>query len=163
WCRIAAAFPELPPEPGPLAARRRERLRRLASRALANGRWNALLEGEDPGAAPTMFVTAHIGALQALRYVLRSRGVPAATVIGRFNLDRTLPVRTDRIFDRRHPIDFPHAVAATQPHRLRSALKRGSLVAAADMPESESRPFPILGGRVRLDPRPFRLARAARV
>src|SRR5262249_41388773 len=29
WRRIAAAFPELPPEPGPLAARRRERLRRL--------------------------------------------------------------------------------------------------------------------------------------
>src|SRR5262249_62264763 len=43
------------------------------------------------------------------------------------------------------------------------ARKRGSLVAAADMPEGESRSFPILGGRVLLDPRPFRLARAAGV
>jgi hypothetical protein len=42
-------------------------------------------------------------------------------------------------------------------------LKRGSLIVAADLPERESRPASILGGRVLLDPRPFRLARAADV
>jgi hypothetical protein len=163
WQRIALAFPDLPTDPGPPAADRREKLHRLASRALATGRWKTRLDREPPGPEPAMYVSAHIGSLQALRYALRARGVPAASVIGRFNLDRTIPARTDPIFDRRFPVDFPHALASTHPHRLRSALKRGSLIVAADMPGRESRTAAILGGRVRLDPRPFRLARAARV
>ncbi len=163
WLQIAQAFPELPPNPGPHAAQRRQKLHRLASRALATGRWKTRLEGEPPGPEPAMYVSAHVGALQALRYALRARGVPAASVIGRFNLDRTIPARTDPIFDRRFPVDFPHALPSTHPHRLRNALKRGSLIVAADMPERESRPAAILGGRVSLDLRPFRLARAARV
>ena len=163
WQRIAQAFPDLPPDPGPRAAANREKLHRLASRALATGRWKTRLDGEAPDPAPAIYVSAHIGALQALRYALRARGILAASVIGRFNLDRTIPARTDPIFDRRFPMEFPHALASTHPHRLRSALKRGSLIVAADMPERESRPAAILGGRVALDLRPFRLGRAARV
>jgi hypothetical protein len=163
WRLIATAFPLLPAGAGPEAARRRERLHRLASRALASGKWKTRLEGEPPGPGPAVFVTAHIGALQALRYVLRVRGIPAASVIGRFNLDRTVPARSDPSFDRRFPMDFPHALPSTLPHRLRKALARGSLIAAADLPEGPSRPAEILGGRVSLDPRPFRLARLARV
>jgi hypothetical protein len=163
WRRIAAAFSELPSDPGPPAAKRRQRLARLASRALATGRWATKLEGEAPGPEPAVFVSAHIGALQALRYALRARGVPVASLIGRYNLDRTVTSRTDTIFDRRFALDFPHALPTTHPHRLRSALKRGSLIAAADLPEGAARPAPILGGSVPLDPRPFRLARAARV
>src|SRR5262245_18400334 len=163
WRRIAQAFPELPPDPGPRAADRREKLHGRASRALATGGWKTRLDGEPPALEPALYVSAHIGALQALRYSLRARSVPAASVIGRFNLDRTIPARTDPIFDRRFPMDFPHALASTHPHRLRSALKRGSLIVAADMPARESRPAEILGGRVLLDPRPFRLAWVAGV
>ena len=163
WREIAAAFPGVPPDPGGLAARRRARLARLASRALATGRWKTALDGEAPGPEPTVYVTGHIGALQALRYVLRSRGVPVASVIGRFNLDRSVTARTDPIFDRRHPLDFPHALPTTRPHRLASALATGSLILAADFPEGPFLEAELLGGTVRLDPRPFRLARAAGV
>lgn len=163
WREIAGAFPGVPTDPGPLAAHRRARLARLASRALATGRWKAALEGEAPGPEPTVYVTGHIGALQALRYVLRSRGVPVATVIGRFNLDRSVTARTDPIFDRRHPLDFPHAMPSTHPHRLASALSRGSLIVAGDLPEGPYVEAEVLGGRVRFDPRPYRLARAVGV
>lgn len=164
WREIAEAFPGVPRDPGRLAARRRVRLARLASRALATGRWNTALDGEPARREPTVYVTAHIGAMQALRYVLRSHGVPTASVIGRFNLDRSVTARTDPIFDRRHPLDFPHALPSTHPHRLATALSTGSLILAADLPEGP--PFleaAVLGGIVRFDPRPFRLARTVGV
>lgn len=163
WREVAAAFPGLARDPGPGAARARARLHRLAARALATGRWKTRMEGEPPTAGPAVYVTAHIGALQALRYALRARGIAAATVIGPFNLDRTDAARADRIFDRRHALDFVHALPSTAPHRLRSALRRGSLILAADLPGGRAVEVPLLGGTVRLDPRPFRLARAARV
>jgi lauroyl/myristoyl acyltransferase len=110
-----------------------------------------------------VYVTAHIGSMQALRYALRARGVPAATVLGPYNLDRSQAIPQDRVFDRRHALDFPHALPSSAPHRLREALKRGSLVAAGDMPERDGVPARVLGGPALLDPRPFRLARVARV
>jgi hypothetical protein len=163
WREVAAAFPDLPTDPGSAAARARARLHRLAARAQATGRWNVRVEGEPPAAAPAVYVTAHLGALQALRYVLRARGIAAASVIGPFNLDRTDPARADRVFDRRHPLGFPHALPSGAPHRLRSALRTGSLIAAADLPGARCVDAPLLGGTVRLDPRPFRLARATGV
>lgn len=163
WREIAGAFPGVPRDPGGLAARRRARLARLASRALATGRWKTALDGAAPGPEPTVYLTGHIGALQALRYVLRSRGVPVASVIGRFNLDRSVTARTDPIFDRRHPLDFPHALPSTRPHRLAGALSTGSLILAADFPEGPFVEAELLGGSVRLDPRPFRLARTVGV
>lgn len=163
WREIAGAFPGVPRDPGRLAARRRARLARLASRALATGRWTTALDGEAPRREPTVYVTAHIGALQALRYVLRSYGAPTASVIGRLNLDRSVTARSDPIFDRRHALDFPHALPSTRPHRLVSALSRGSLIVAGDLPEGPFLEAAVLGGIVRLDPRPFRLARAAGV
>lgn len=161
WREIAEAFPGVPSDPGRLAARRRARLARLASRALATGRWKTELEGEPPGPEPTVYVTGHVGALQALRYVLRSRGIPVASVIGRLNLDRTVTARSDPIFDRRHSLDFPHALPSTRPHGLARALRAGSLIVAADLPEGPFAEAPFLGATVQLDPRPFRLARAA--
>jgi len=107
-------------------------------------------------------VTAHIGSMQALRYALRARGVPAATVLGPHNLDRTQAIPQDRVFDRRYALDFPHALPSSATHRLRSALKRGSLLAAGDLPERGGVPAKVLGGPALLDPRPFRLARVAR-
>jgi hypothetical protein len=111
-----------------------------------------------------VYVTAHLGSLQALRYVLRSRGAAAATVHGPYNLDRTRAVQDDRVFDARYELDFPHALPADRAHRLRSALERGSLILAADLPPAHGAAFAeVLGGRVALDARPLRLARAARV
>lgn len=111
-----------------------------------------------------MYVSAHLGSLQGLRYTLRALGVPAATVLGPHNLSRAEPERQDRVFDARHPVDFPHAFPASAVHRLRGALKKGSLILAADLPTPGiGIPVPFLGGRSLLDPRPFRLARAARV
>ncbi len=163
WRALASAYPGLPKDPGRAAARRRAKLGRLASRALASGRWGLRLDGNPPDAAPCVYVTAHIGSLQAPRYALRARGVPAATVLGPYNLDRTRAIPQDRVFDRRHGLDFPHALPSSAAHRLRSALRRGSLIVAGDMPERDAVPARILGGPARLDPRPFRLARVARV
>lgn len=167
WRELASVYTDLPASPGPRAAARRARLARVASRALSTGRWNLRLdlEGEALSSAPCVYATAHIGSLQSLRYALRARGVPAATVLGPHNLDRTRAIEQDRVFDRRYALAFPHAFPASAAHRLRSALRRGSLIAAADLPEDGSGGMPahLLGGPAWIDPRPFRLARVAGV
>jgi hypothetical protein len=164
WREIASAFPGLPRDPGPAAARARLRLGRRWSRALATGRWRVRLDGEPPAASPAVYATAHIGSLQALRYVLRARGVPAAIVLGPHNQDRSRYVQDDAVFDRRYAVDFPHALPADRAHRLATALERGSLILAADLPPAPGPAFAdVLGRRVALDTRPLRLARAARV
>jgi hypothetical protein len=163
WDRLATAFPMLPARPGLHAARARQRLHRLCARALRTGRWDARLEGDPPELTPAVYVTAHFGALRALRYTLRARGVAAAIAIGPHNLEREEGERQDRIFDARHALDFPHVFEAARVHRLRAALRRGSLLLAADLPASAAADEPLLGGRVSLDPRPLRLARAAGV
>jgi hypothetical protein len=163
WRELRTAFPELPAAAGQRAAGRRLLLARLASLRLRLGRWQSRVAGDSPRACPTVYVSAHFGSLQALRYTLRARGVPVATVLGPHNLERSESARQDRVFDARHPIAFPHVLPAAQVHRLRTALRSGSLVLAADLPEGRGVAFPLLGGTVALDPRPFRLARAARV
>jgi len=163
WRELARTYTLLPADPGPAAARARARLARLASRALSTGRWNLRLEGGPPSPEPCVYVTGHLGSMQALRYALRARGVAVANVLGPHNLDRTQAIAQDRVFDRRHALDFPHAFPSSAVHRLRSALKRGSLVAAADLPPEGGMRVPLLGGPALVDPRPFRLARAARV
>ena len=163
WRELTETFSELPSGPGPLAARRRALLARLAARSLASGRWPAELRGDPPSDKPTVYVSAHIGSLQALRYSLRARGVPMANVLGPFNLDRSDAERQDRVFDRRYPIAFPHFFPAASAHRLRTALRSGSLIAAADLPARGGIEEALLGGLVRLDPRPFRLARTVGV
>jgi len=162
WRELSGRFPELTPDPGRLAARNRARLSRLAARSLASGRWGVELDGDPPLGEPTVYVSAHIGSLQALRYCLRARAIPAATLLGPFNLERSAAERQDRAFDRRHPVAFPHFFPAASVHRLRTALRSGSLIAAADLPARAGLEESLLGGFVRLDPRPFRLARTAR-
>ena len=166
WKALRRAFPRLPAAAGPRAAARRVLLARLAARRLRTGRWGARIEGEAPGPAdgPTVFVSAHLGSLQGLRHTLRALGVRAATVLGPHNLERREAARLDRLFDATHPLDFPHFFEASAVHRLRTALRKGSLILAADLPEpAEGVAVPLLGGRALVDPRPFRLARAARV
>lgn len=166
WKELRRAFPRLPAGAGPRAAARRMLLARLAARRLRTGRWAGRIEGDapDPADGPAVFVSAHLGSLQGLRYALRAMGIPVATVLGPHNLQRPEAERQDRAFDTRHPLGFPHVLPASAVHRLRTALRKGSLVLAADLPApGDSIPAPLLGGRVMLDPRPFRLARAAGV
>ena len=163
WDELGEAFPDLPRGLGAEAARSRRRLQDLCSRALRSGRWNVHVEGPLPSAGPAVYVSAHVGGLQALRYVLRARGVPAATVLGPHNLERSEAERQDRVFDARHPMAFPHVLPAQRVQRLRTALRSGSVVAAADLPAKARIEVPFLGGRIAVDPRPMRLARVARV
>ncbi|HEY4231183.1 MAG TPA: hypothetical protein VGO79_13520 [Thermoanaerobaculia bacterium] len=173
WRQLAARFPDLPRTPGPRAARARRRMGELAGRALSGGEWDPLWEGSEPPRASAVYVTAHLGSLLALRYVLRARGVAVASVIAPYNFERADPAAKDAVFDRRFPIVFPHVVSSAHTHRLRGLLKRGSLILAADLPSKPAKPsaaseaaaFParLLGGTVDLDPRPFRLARLAGV
>ena len=163
WKELRRVFPALPSAPGPRAAARRLLLRRLAARRLATGRWNARLAGAPPAVSPTVYVSAHLGSLQGLRYTLRARGILVANVLGPHNLERTEAARQDRVFDARHALDFPHVFPAARVHALRSALRRGSLIVTADQPDGRGVEAPFLGGRLRLDSRPFRLARGAGV
>lgn len=164
WRSLRRAYPALPPAAGARAAARRVLLARLASRRLSTGRWTVRIDGDPPAAEPTVYVSAHLGSLQSLRYALRARGVKAATVLGPHNLERPRAEAQDRVFDVRHPLDFPHVFPAAAVHRLRGALRKGSLVLAADLPRpGEGVAAPFLGGRVLVDPRPFRLGRAAGV
>ena len=164
WKELSGAFPELPSAAGARAAARRILLARLAARRLSTGRWPARIEGTPPDATPTVYVSAHLGSLQGLRYTLRARGLAVANVLASHNLaSRSEPARQDRLFDAGHPIDFPHVLPAARVHALRSALRRGSLILTADQPEGRGVDVDFLGGRLRIDPRPFRLARSAHV
>jgi hypothetical protein len=159
WRQLAAVFPGLPAEPGPAAARARRRLSGFSTRALAGGEWGANWSGAPPSPRPAIYVTAHIGSLLALRYLLRSRGVAAASVIAPYNFDRADAAAKDTLFDRRFPIPFPHVLSSASAQRIRSALRSGSLILAADLPDRATFPARLLGAGVSLDPRPFRLAR----
>jgi hypothetical protein len=163
WRALRASYPELPSAAGPRAAARRLLLGRLAARRLTTGRWSTRLVGSPPTESPTVYVSAHFGSLQGLRYTLRARGIAVANVLGPHNLERPVAARQDRIFDARHALDFPHVLPAARVHALRSALRRGSLIVTADQPQESDVEIPFLGGRLRLDPRPFRLARGAGV
>jgi hypothetical protein len=163
WRELAVAFPELPRDPGPRVARARRRMAELASRALSQGNWRPAWEGPAPPREDAVYVTAHLGSLLSLRYVLRARGVPVASVLAPYNFDRPDPAAKDAVFDRRFPLEFPHVASSAATHRLRSLLRRGSLILAADLPAREAFPASLLGATVQLDPRPFRLARLAGV
>jgi hypothetical protein len=160
WRVVARAFPALGRDPAPRVIRARRRREFLIGRALASFRHDALWTGS-PGGGPTLFVTAHVGDARALRYLLR-RHIPVASVRAPWE-SRTKAAHDDAVFDRRWPNEFPHVLSAAGPHALRTALRYGSLIVTADVPVRDGVEVPLLGGRVQLDPRPFRLARLARV
>jgi hypothetical protein len=162
WRDLGHAFPRLGEDPGPAAARVRRRFGRLVGRALANGASGFVVRGGAPSPEPCLYATAHVGDLRSLRYLLRPR-VPVATVIRPDERGGRMGGDIHSEFERDGPGEFPHVFSSREPHRLRSALERGSLIVSADLPEGDGRAFPFLGGALRLDPRPFRLARIARV
>ena len=136
WRQLASLYPGLPEDPGWPAAPstpgpRAARLPRPGERPLepATG-------GSRAGPRARVYVTAHIGSLQVLRYALRARGIPAATVLGPHNLERAAAARAGPHV--RPPASRCLSRTPVRPrevHRLRTALKRGSLIVAADLPE----------------------------
>ncbi|MBC8647664.1 MAG: hypothetical protein H7X85_10900, partial [Thermoanaerobaculia bacterium] len=162
WRVLGRAFPRLGPDPGTRAARARLRLEFLAGRALATQRHAPSWRGAEIERSPAMYVTAHIGDLRALRYLLRLRTAAASVIPEVENRERFEREDADRDARALHP-GFPHVFSATRPHRLRSALRTGSLIAAADRPADRDHAVPLLGGSLPLDVRPFRLARIAGV
>ena len=162
WRRLGRAFPRLGEDPGPEAARARRRAHFLVGRALASARHAPRWRGGPVEPRPVLYATAHFGDLRALRYLLRTR-VPVANVVSTPHYQRLDIAREDEAFDARFPGDFPHAFFSGHAHRLRAALRRGSLVITTDIPKPGAPAFPCLGGQIALDPRPFRLARLCRV
>ncbi|HEY7113508.1 MAG TPA: hypothetical protein VIA45_11300 [Thermoanaerobaculia bacterium] len=162
WADLGRAFPRLGDDPGPEAARARKRFGFLVGRALDSPRHGPAFPKGAPDADPHVYATAHVGDLRSLRYLMR-RHVPLGNIVRTTDAERAEIIARDELADREAPQPFPHAFHFRQPHRLRSALRRGSLLAAADMPEDEGAEFSCLGGRLRLDVRPFRLARIAGV
>ncbi len=158
WRDLGKTFPRLGADPGRTAARARRRFGFLVGRALASRRHGPAFRDAPPPDEPTLFATAHLGDLRSLRYLLR-RHIAIGNVVRATDAERAAIVPDDRASDERDPRDFPHVFYFRNPHRMRSALRRGSLMVAADLPEEGGIDFPCLGGRLPLDPRPFRLAR----
>lgn len=173
WDEVALRFPGLGPGAGRRAARERKIFRFLVGRALATVRHQPVWQGGLPTREPALYLTAHLGDLRPLRYLLRGRGLPVAHVLGPENLSRDEIAAEDAKFDRRHPIAFPHFFSTDHPHRLRAALARGSLIAVIDRvfqrvdpaPEAEGRFWaaPFLGGFLQIDAFPLRLSNLAGV
>lgn len=162
WRDLGRAYPRLGADPGAAAARARRRYGFLVGQALAGDPRRPAFRDAPPGPSPCLYVTAHVGDLRSLRYLMR-REIPIATVVVATDAERADLANADRLFDLGMPRDFPHVLSSRQPHRLRSALRRGSLLVSADLPERDGASFPCLGGQLLLDPRPFRLARLCHV
>jgi hypothetical protein len=173
WNEVALRFPTLGPAAGPQAARARRTFRFLAGRALATPRHRPIWRGKPDTGEPTLYLSAHLGDLRSLRYLLRMRGIPAALALGPESLSRDGIAAEDLEFDRRNPVAFPHFFSTDRPHGLKAALARGSLISMIDRifrghapkPEPEGRFWAasFLGGFLQIDAFPLRLAQLAGV
>lgn len=173
WDDVSLRFPALGSGAGPRAARARRIFRFLVGRALATPRHRPVWRGEPATGEPTLYLTAHLGDLRSLRYLLRMEGIAAAHALGPENLSREDIADDDRELDRRYPIAFPHFFPTDRPHRLKAALARGSLIAVIDRifrghaasPEPEERFWAasFLGGFLQIDAFPLRLSELAGV
>jgi hypothetical protein len=158
WRELGRALPVLGRDPGRSAARARRRLDFLVGRALGNARHGPVWRGAPVEPRPTVFVTGHIGDLRGLRLFLRRR-LPAASVVSE---EGRRQGTTEDPFTAGDD-GFPHVLSAASAHRLRAALRRGSLIAAVDVAAPGGRRVSLLGGAISVDARPIRLARIARV
>jgi len=170
WRKLAALFPRLGDDPGRDAARARRTFTFVAWNELSRRRPAPRWEPAPPPSAPQIFLTAHVGSLRLLRYFLRSAGVPAATIVDETHFGNEAHARANRWIDGRFPTAFPHRFSSREPHRLRAALRRGSLLAAIDRvhrpppgAKDHSARIPFLGGTLEIELGPLRLARLAGV
>lgn len=170
WRRMAEIFPMLGDHPGLDAARQRRAFALLAANALAPASRRVRWVPARPDPAPALYLTIHLGDLRLLRYLLRLAGITAATIVDDTHRGNEAAREEDATIDRLRAHAFPHVFFARDSHRLRSALRRGSLLAAIDRIHAPApgKPRPelaidFLGGRLVLDLSPLRLARLARV
>jgi hypothetical protein len=170
WDALTRVFPLLGKNAGLRAARARRTFALLARHALARTKPEPRWDPAAPSPDPALYLTIHIGNLRILRYFLRASGIPAATIVDETHIDSARWKIPNDAIDRRFPHDFPHTLFSAEPHRLRSALRGGSLIAPVDRvhpppPGAPDRAFPIpfLGGTLEIDPAPLRLARIAGV
>lgn len=170
WKGLAELFPLLGDDPGRNAARARRTFTLVAWHELSRTRVRPLWDPAPPPAAPELLVTAHLGNLRLLRYFLRSAGVAVATIVDETHEGSDRGARLNAWIDRRFPVRAPHTRESGKPHRLRRALREGSLLAAIDRIHppppgvaDRSAPIPFLGGILPIEPAAFRLARLAGV
>jgi hypothetical protein len=170
WNEMAALFPGLGPRPGFQAARHRRSFGLLGENALAADSRRVRWIPARPDPVPTLYLTVHLGDLRLLRYLLRLAGIPAATIVDETQLGNAAGRAENARIDRIRPHALPHSFLAGQPHRLRSALRSGSLIAAIDRIHAPAegrstgdRAVPFLGGRLVLDLSVLRLGRLAGV
>ena len=170
WSEMARLFPALGPRPGTDAARHRRSFGLLGENALNRGSRRVRWLPERPPPDPTLYLTLHLGDLRLLRYLLRLAGIPAATIVDETQLGYAPARLENAVIDRRRPHPLPHSLFSGEPHRLRSALKAGSLVAAIDRIHAPApgtgaadRIVPFLGGLLTIDLSVLRLARIAGV
>ncbi len=170
WTSLARRFPALGSHPGTAAARARRTFALVAWHALGRRRGGLWWEPTFPGTAPCVYLTIHLGNLRVLRYLMRKSGIPVATVVDETHLGSPQWRKSNDEIDRRTPHDLPHTLSAREPHRLRSALRRGSLIIAIDRihppppgAADDAVAVPFLGGMLDIELAPLRLARVAAV
>jgi len=170
WRRLARLFPLLGADPAASAARARRDFALLARYELSRTHPRPRWDPAPPPREPELFVTAHLGNLRVLRYFLRSAGIPAATIVDETHFGNPQWRRWNERIDRRFPVGFPHTFSSREPHRLRAALRGGSLIAAIDRihrpppgADGRSERVPFLGGALEIELAPLRLARLAGV
>lgn len=170
WRRLARLFPLLGADSGAAAARARRDFALLTWRELSRARPGPRWEPSPPPRTPELLLTAHLGNLRFLRYFLRSAGIPAATIVDETHYGSPKWRRLNARIDERFPVGVPHTFSSREPHRLRAALRRGSLLAAIDRihrpppgADDRSARVPFLGGSLEIDLAPLRLARLAGV
>lgn len=170
WRAIARVLPGLGAKPGLDAARARRTFTVLAAHAIGQSRSGVRWDPSPPPATPALYLTIHLGSLRTLRYLLRREGIAIGVVVDETHFGDPSTEDRNARFDRSFPHDFPHTFDSRRPHRLRGALRRGSLVLAIDRihrsapapPRSTAR-IPFLGGTLEIELGPLRLARVAGV
>lgn len=170
WRALARVLPGIGPDAGRAAARARRTFTLLAAHAMGRSRSGVRWDPAPPPREPAVYLTVHMGSLRTLRYLLRREGIPLGVVVDETHYGSPSTEERNRRFDRAFPHDFPHTFDARKPHRLRSALRRGSLVLAIDLihragpaPPRTTARIPFLGGALEIELGPLRLARLAGV
>jgi len=170
WRSLARVLPGIGPDPARAAARARRTFTLLAAHAMGRSRSGVRWDPAPPPLEPGVYLTIHMGSLRTLRYLMRREGVPLGVVVDETHYGSPSTEERNRRFDRAFPQDFPHTFDARKPHRLRSALRRGSLVLAIDRihragpaPSRTTALVPFLGGSLEIELGPFRLAHLAGV
>jgi hypothetical protein len=171
WRSLAEVFPGLGGDPGGGAARARRTFAFVAWNELSRRRPRPRWDPAPPPGGPELFLTAHIGSLRLLRYFLRGAGIPTGTIVDETHYGSETHARANRWVDGRFSAaGFPHTFSSREPHRLRAALRRGSLLNAIDRihppapgaPDRSAR-VPFLGGTLEIELGALRLARLAGV